>query len=216
MFTRIVIPLDGSDLAEQALPEAEELARLSGAPLQLIQVIDPHRLDHFGLDEFGGLAKLDVRIAEANQTAKEYLRQAARDIEEKGLAVETEVLRGDSARAIVAATEPGDLLVISTHGRDGARRWFLGSVAESVARHATVPVLLVRAQTPPSSSNQQDYAELLRQDTYRPEELAEILSIDAGVIRQAAFAGRLQATIAHHHILSITRADALRWLAERG
>jgi nucleotide-binding universal stress UspA family protein len=215
MFTRIVVPLDGSDLAEQALPQAEGLARLTGAPLRLIQVIDPHTMDHFGLDEFGRMAKLDQRVAQAHQTATEYLQQIARDLEARGLSVTTDVWHGDPARQIVTASEPGDLVVISTHGRDGAKRWFLGSVAESIARHAKIPVMLVRVQPPARQDESTRYADLLRQDTYRPEELADLLNIDAATVRQAALGGRLRAQLADHHVISITRADALSWLAER-
>lgn len=216
MFTRVMVPLDGSALAEQALSEAESLAHLQGAPLRLIRVVDPHEIDHFGLDEFTGRAKLDERVEAACQDAAKYLQQAAREIEERGLTVTTEVRQGNPAREIVAATQPGDLLVISTHGRDGARRWFLGSVAEAVTRHAAVPVLLVRIKETAASNGGHRYADLLRQDAYRPEELAEVLNMDAAVVRQEALTGRLRAKIVEHHVLSITRADALSWLAERG
>jgi hypothetical protein len=58
-------------------------------------------------------------------------------------------------------------------------------------------------------------AEILTQDRYTPEELATLLEMDVNLIRQAAYNGRLKANIVDHHILTISRADALRWLDER-
>jgi nucleotide-binding universal stress UspA family protein len=215
MFASILVPLDGSALAEQALTEAEELARQMGAPLRLIRVVDPNRLDHFGVDKYLAMANLAEKVEEALKTATDYLQDTARTLEERGLTVTTEVRRGDPVRELVAAAQPGDLIVISTHGRDGAMRWVIGSVAEAVARHASVPVLLVRAKGIARPNGKEHIADLLRQDQYRPEELAELLNMDVAVVRQAALAGQLHATIVDHHVLSIARADALRWLEER-
>jgi nucleotide-binding universal stress UspA family protein len=215
MFARIIVPLDGSSLAEQALANAEELARDGAVPIRLVRVVDPNRLDHFGLDKFVGMAGLAEKVEEAQKAAAAYLDESARALGERGLTVEVEVLRGDPARAIVAAAQPGDLIVMSTHGRGGAIRWFLGSVAEAVVRHATVPVMLIRVAATASPQSDGRMAELLSRDEYRPEELAELLNMDVAVVRQAALTGRLNARIADHHIISIARADVLRWLAER-
>jgi nucleotide-binding universal stress UspA family protein len=215
MYARIVVPLDGSALAEQALPNAEALARDGGVPIRLIRVVDPNRLDHFGLDRFVGAIGLAEKVEEAQGAATAYLQQRARALREKGFTVEVEVLRGDPARELVAAGQPGDLIVISTHGRDGAMRWVIGSVAEAVARHATVPVMLVRVTATAQPNGKDHIADLLRRDQYRPEELAELLNMDVAVVRQAALTGCLHAKIADHHVLSITRADTVRWLEER-
>jgi nucleotide-binding universal stress UspA family protein len=216
MYARIVVPLDGSWLAEQALVNAEELARDAAVPIRLIRVVDPNRLDHFGLDKLVDIAGLAEKVEDAQRAAAAYLAGVARPLEGRGLSVETQVLRGDPAREIVGAGQPGDLLVISTHGRDGARRWVIGSVAEAVARHASVPVMLVRITAPSAHSNGSEHmADLLSRDQYRPEELADLLNMDVTVVRQAALTGRLHAQIADHHVLSVTRADALRWLADR-
>jgi nucleotide-binding universal stress UspA family protein len=215
MYARIVVPLDGSPLAEQALPNAEALARDGSVPIRLIRVVDPNRLDHFGLDEFVGAIGLAEKIEAAQGAATAYLQQTARALGEKGLTVEVEVRRGDPAREIVAVGQPGDLIVISTHGRDGATRWLIGSIAEAVARHATVPIMLVRVTATAQPHDKDHIADLLRRDQYRPEELAELLNMDVALVRQAALTGRLHATIADHHVLSIAKTDALRWLDER-
>jgi nucleotide-binding universal stress UspA family protein len=216
MFARILVPLDGSAFAEQALTVAEEMARQQGAPLHLIRVVDPNQLDHFGLDKLAGTARLDEKVDGAQTAAGEYLQQTAQALEERGLTVTAEVRRGSPARELIAAALPGDLIVISTHGRHGATRWVIGSVAETVVRGASVPVLLIRAEGIARPADKERVADLLRLDQYRPGELAELLNMDVAVVRQAALTGRLHATIRDHHVISITRADALRWLEERG
>jgi nucleotide-binding universal stress UspA family protein len=146
MFARILVPLDGSSLAEKALPDTEELARAADVPVTLIQVIDLNHLDHFGLEEFVGAPPLAEQMAAAERGAREYLARIARDFEKRRVAATADVRFGDPARELVAAVQSGDLIVMSTHGRGGPARWFLGSVAEAVARHAPVPVMLIRAQ----------------------------------------------------------------------
>jgi nucleotide-binding universal stress UspA family protein len=142
MYQRIIVPLDGSALAERALPLAEGLARLTGAPLHLVRVIDP--------TERGAPRDPDLR---AYQIWLEDERIAARNdlerVETASLArqqrVTVEYRFGPAAREILATVRPDDLIVMATHGRGGPARWYLGSVAEEVARQTTVPVLLVRA-----------------------------------------------------------------------
>ena len=147
MFQRIVVPLDGSELAEKALPVAEELARLADAPLHLVRVVDLTRLERYGAYglavEYAGF---ELVAGEERRVATEYLAQTAAELSGRGRTVTTEVVDGTAPRAIVALTKPGDAVVMASHGRTGPARWFLGSVAEEVVRHAAVPVLLVRAQ----------------------------------------------------------------------
>ncbi len=146
MYRRIVVPLDGSELAERALPEAEKLAGLSGAPLHLIRVVDVaalHRLAGYGAAiEYAAM----VQVLEDEQVAaRDYLERMERELAGRGLPVTTELRHGMAARELAAATATGDVVVMATHGRGGMARWFLGSVAEEVARRSPVPVLLVRA-----------------------------------------------------------------------
>ena len=146
MFERIVVPLDGSELAEKALPPAEELARLANAPLHLVRVIDLTRLERYGAYglavEYAGF---EMVADEERRVARAYLDQTAAALNGRGHSVTTEVVDGISPRAIVGLTRPGDAIVMASHGRTGMSRWFLGSVAEEVVRHATVPVVLIRA-----------------------------------------------------------------------
>jgi nucleotide-binding universal stress UspA family protein len=146
LYNRLIVPLDGSKVAETALIEAEKLARLTGATLVLVRVIDYSAKDRFGdfglLYEYEAMAKA---LEEERQLATVYLGDLAAKLSAQGLTVETKLVDGIAARAIVTIAQPGDLIVMATHGRTGVRRWFIGSIAEEVLRRSTVPVLLVRA-----------------------------------------------------------------------
>jgi nucleotide-binding universal stress UspA family protein len=215
MYTRILVPLDGSAFAEQALPNAEEMARLTGAPLSLIYVVDLNRLDHYGIEELVGANGLSDQLQDAERTATTYLTDIAHTLEEKRITTTIHTRCGDPTRELVAATEPGDLMIMATHGRGGVTRTLLGSVAESVARRSLVPVLLVRATMDVAPTDTDAIANLLHQDRYQPAELAQLLRMDVAQVRQAALNGQLPAHILDHHVISITRTEALSWFGER-
>ena len=140
-FTRILVPLDGSSLAESALWKALEGA--DGATICLLRAAEAKALS--------GTESPGTQIA-ALQEAREYLRKIVRRLEDKGVTrVETNVWYGPPAAAIVnaACTEKADLIVMATHGRSGLARLVLGSVAEAVLRSANVPVLVVRPDGAP-------------------------------------------------------------------
>jgi nucleotide-binding universal stress UspA family protein len=147
MYARILVPLDGSKVAERALPAAEELGRLMRAPLHLVRVVDPAQISASSLGRFDDViagGTLSSLMNQQGDLAHGYLeRMAAREIEH-GLNATSEVGHGSAGREIVALTQPGDLIVMTTHGYSGVVRWFLGSVAEDVIRHSLVPVLLIR------------------------------------------------------------------------
>ncbi len=149
LYKRIIVPLDGSKLAQSALSEARQMAELTGAELYLIRVIDYSSRDRFGdfgmLYEYEAMAKA---LEEEHLLAEAYLADLAKMLSAEGQAVSTEVIDGMAGKAIVRVAEPGDLIVMATHGRTGMKRWFIGSVAEEVLRHASVPILLVRANEP--------------------------------------------------------------------
>jgi nucleotide-binding universal stress UspA family protein len=148
MYRRIVVPLDGSDVAAQALPQAEELANQQSIPIVLLHVIDLNELDHFGLEVVVGRPALADQLQTEVQRSRVELEQVAAKLRERGLDASVQIRAGNPAREIAATAVPGDLLVMSTHGRGGPARWVLGSVAEAVVRHASVPVMLIRAQFP--------------------------------------------------------------------
>jgi nucleotide-binding universal stress UspA family protein len=144
VYQRIVVPLDGSELAERALPDALQLAELAKAPLHLLRVVDVTRLEQYGAYglalEYAGLAQV---LADEEQQAQAYLDAQVRRLGAEGGRVTSELRRGFAPREIVAASQPGDLVVMASHGRGGISRWLLGSVAEEVVRHAAVPVTIV-------------------------------------------------------------------------
>jgi nucleotide-binding universal stress UspA family protein len=145
-FRRIVLPLDGSPTAERALPYAVTLAGLFGVPLHLVRVTDPL---HPGsplanLLAFDALS-LEVWLEGERVAARDYLSEQERELRDRNIQVTAEHLEGPTTEALLAATQPGDLLVMATHGRGGPARWFLGSTAEAVIRRSAVPVFVVRA-----------------------------------------------------------------------
>lgn len=149
MYDRIIVPLDGSDLAEQALDEAKELSRKLDIPLHLVRVVDTYRTQSLPATGMALDYSMLAELAEEEiEDAETYIGEKVRDLQGEGLKATGDVLHGPIARQIVAAANKGDVIVMSSHGRTGIRRWFLGSIAEEVMRHAECPVLLHRATAP--------------------------------------------------------------------
>jgi nucleotide-binding universal stress UspA family protein len=145
---RIVAPLDGSSAAERALPVAVSLARVLGAHVHLVTVLDGGDAGH-GDGQSNPPPGDDASTGgEDANTTQRALEQRAAAMRASDIAATTEVRRGEIAPELLAATTSGDLLVISTHGRGTARRWQIGSVAEKLLRQADAPVVLVRADSP--------------------------------------------------------------------
>lgn len=145
MFDRVVVTLDGSDTSEQALPAGTELARRLNVPLHLLRVADIAWLSIGASDAALEYASLGGIVEEEEQAARDYLAEVQKRVATDGPTVTTEVRTGFAAREIIAAGQPGDLLVMASHGRSGPARWLLGSVAEDVTRRAASPILLIRA-----------------------------------------------------------------------
>ncbi len=149
MYKQILVPLDGSELAEKALPHAEELARRFGARLILFSVVESVVV-YSQPGVVGPIVSVTFNIEEEIEKTKGYLGNVAGKLRQAGLDASTEVRQGDAASQICDfAREIGaELIVMSTHGRSGVRRWVYGSVADRVLRGANVPILLVRAVGP--------------------------------------------------------------------
>lgn len=143
MYKRIVVPLDGSQLAEQALPHAVAQALQFGADLILLKVLAP-------LHDVVFSATSAVQAAEemSAQLARDYLEGIAAGIREQGITVQVAAVEGEAYLEIIryAEEQEADLIVISTRGQSGFSRWLLGSVTDRVVRGATVPVLLVQCR----------------------------------------------------------------------
>lgn len=144
MFKRILVPLDGSALAEQALPVVARLARASGSVISLVRVIST---EPASLPSAPGKPLLIQTISEADRTmAENYLAGIATSDVLKNLTVKTDVAIGLVAPTILslAAAHFADLIVLSSHGFTGVSRWVLGSIAEKITRYSPIPVLILR------------------------------------------------------------------------
>lgn len=140
---KILVPLDGSALAESAIAVAVEMAHPGLATLVLVRAAEAHTL--LGADP------TDAQVVVVRE-AETYLAGVADRLKQQGLTkIETSVWYGPAAAAIVdaARARKADLIVMTTHGRGGLGRLILGSVAESVLRGTTTPILLLRAPEAP-------------------------------------------------------------------
>ena len=126
MYQRIMVPLDGSELAQQALTHALEICRAFGATLVLLHVRDAHQ-----------------GSAEASRRYLDFTRRAYAN---SGVAIELALREGSVAEAIIRAADEEriDVIAMATHGRSGLQRVVYGSIAEQILRSSTKPVLLVR------------------------------------------------------------------------
>jgi nucleotide-binding universal stress UspA family protein len=135
---RILVPVDGSVLAEQAVYRAMDLASQLGAGLLLLRAGEAHT--------FPGADPTQAQVS-VMQEAEEYVTTLAQRLTGGGFArVETSVWYGEPAACIIdaARTRKVDLIVMTSHGRSGLGRLIMGSVAESVLRGTTTPILLLR------------------------------------------------------------------------
>jgi nucleotide-binding universal stress UspA family protein len=144
MFDHIMVPLDGSELAERALLYARELAAATNATLHLVRVVDlpsAVKTNRLGAPVNVYAPVIDAQREEANA----YLEEARAHEESAGRSVTVQRLDGDAATVLLDyVREAGiDTVVMTSHGGSGLTRWALGTVADRVTRGGTVPVLLV-------------------------------------------------------------------------
>lgn len=163
MFNRILVPLDGSTLAERAIPHAEQFARIFGSKIILLQVLDPTSF-HVNPNPVDPLS-WQIRKAEADMYMNGVAARIREDLgesklqrkngDEKKDRVEYSIREGKTAENIVnfAHEENIDLLVISTHGSGGLSRWNISCVTQKVINLIYLPVLIVRAYNQPETEN---------------------------------------------------------------
>ena len=147
MYQKILVPLDGSELAECVLSHVEAIA--GGCRIKevvLTRVVEP-----FNQPIASEYVFKEAEVARVNNElqaeAEKYLTRAKAKIKLSGSTVATRILHGSPAAELVeySAKNGVDLIVIATHGRSGVSRWVWGSVADRTLRSACVPVLMVRA-----------------------------------------------------------------------
>ena len=144
MYKKILVPLDGSELAKKALDQAEPMAKTFDAEILLFQVVP--FMPIYGSPELVTPLIVDEKQKEA---VEKYLANLAGEIRKRGLRVTAMVRTGQqvAVEIIDFAKEAGvDLIVMCTHGRSGITRWVLGSTAHKVLVRAETPILLVRSK----------------------------------------------------------------------
>jgi nucleotide-binding universal stress UspA family protein len=154
MYQRILLPLDGSELAERILPHTIELARRFGATVVLLHAMTSRvevlsrtaSADPVGASPVTAEVAEDVVAAEEDSTTR-YFAHITERLQAEGLQVEQVIMEGDAVRTLahVVKEQRIDLVTMATHGRSTLGRLFLGSVAESLLQEVEVPVLLLRA-----------------------------------------------------------------------
>ncbi|MBI5300740.1 MAG: universal stress protein [Chloroflexi bacterium] len=144
MYRKILVPLDGSKIAEGVLPHAKALAYSEGAELILLNVASNPGMDYLFADP--GLAASVVE--EQQQRSKKYMSEIQEQLRSEGFHVSVLLRDGPVAEVILISAEEAqaDVIAMSTHGRTGPARWLLGSVADRVVRNSKIPVLLIRAK----------------------------------------------------------------------
>ncbi len=143
MYKRMLVPLDGSELAEVALPYAEVLSVKLGIGIELFRAVT---LPVYS-EPFGGVYNVEQELA-FKSGAKEYLAKVGCRLKEKGIDVKPGVICSTAAEGIIdcASKDGVELIVLATHGHSGLTRWALGSTADRVIRGTEKPVVLIRAK----------------------------------------------------------------------
>jgi nucleotide-binding universal stress UspA family protein len=145
MFRKILVPLDGSELAERALGPATELAQIVNGEILLLGVVVPEVV----VAELSGVSTywIDQATVRSGQEISEHLQTVQRTLAKLGCMVRVAIKEGDPASEIVdtAVEEDMELIVMSTHGRSGFTRWMMGSVTTKVLHKASCPVLAIRS-----------------------------------------------------------------------
>ncbi len=197
MFNQILVPLDGSELAEQVLHYISMLAKPGQVPITLLRVVEP-------LSYRVVAASRDITVeqvkAEMQAYSQEYLEKVATSFREQGMRVLTKVLVGAAASCIVdeGSREPGALIAMSTHGRSGVARWAFGSVTDKVIHTTINPLLIVRSSDKPPSEEEiaiksiivpLDGSEMAEQILPHVADLAKTLDLGVSLLRVTPSAG---------------------------
>ncbi|MFN8458250.1 MAG: universal stress protein [Anaerolineae bacterium] len=146
-YKHILVPLDGSELAESALPHAFEIATAFQTDITLIQVVLP--IKEVIAPESEHPYYVDEQWQDEVGHDREYLHRVCERVGCGDLTIHTVIEMGSAAETIIdyASHHAIDMIVMATHGRSGFQRWVYGSVADKVLRGAKVPTLLVRCHT---------------------------------------------------------------------
>lgn len=148
MFSKILVPLDGSDLAECVFPYVADIAQKKASRVEAAFVVE-----HYEMPLHGGVVFDEENLREIERSAKkgadQYMKSVKERLLSKSIDVNTVVLEGKIADSLIdyANNNGFDLIVMATHGRSGLARWMVGSVADKILHCSTVPVLLIRSES---------------------------------------------------------------------
>jgi nucleotide-binding universal stress UspA family protein len=145
VFTRIVVGTDGSDTAREAVRQATDLAKLSGATLSIVSAYAPASTKRGGSAQRDAPADVAYELG-PREDINLVLDSAAAEAKKEGIEAQTHPVEGDAAEAILSVAEQtkADLIVVGNKGMSGARRFLLGSVPNKVAHHTPCSVIIVR------------------------------------------------------------------------
>lgn len=141
---RFIVPVDGSQYSNLAIEKARDLARAMGSHITLVNVYEPRTLS---FSEYGQAYAYSIPdLKEQREQAEKLLADAKESLSEFGDAVETVLLEGDPAEAIIKYVEASevDMVIMGSHGLKGIKRFLIGSVTSKVLHHIDKPILIVR------------------------------------------------------------------------
>ncbi len=153
ILKRLIVPIDGSERSLEAVPTAEILAQRLQASVHLVTIVDFGKAAPSALAYGAAFSQelYDEVMGDIEREARNVLETCATGLDARGVVTTWEITTGTPAGALIEVASPGDLIVMTTHGRGGVKRWLLGSVAEKLVRHSPVPLVIV-----PASSIQND------------------------------------------------------------
>ena len=228
MYTRILIPLDGSKTAEKVLPYARFLASQLKLPVELLAVVDIAEMaTHIPA---GKVRYVDTMIEDTVRNSQHYLRGIAGTF--PGADTKCTVEKGKAEQAIIerASTDKATLVTMATHGRSGINRWLLGSVTEKVLRGAANPLLVIRATDEAKTDGEAtvksvvvplDGSELAESVLPTVADLAKKLSLEVVLFRaynipyNAYASAEGYAAIDYEDLLASMREEAVSYLEKK-
>ena len=181
MYSKVIVPLDGSELAEQSLPYVRLVARSFSVPIELVEAFDVLPPAVHGPSTTYARNRM---LEEMRRRTRRYLAATADALNAEGYNCTSMAVQGVPSQAVVrhVSADPDALVVMSTHGRGGIARWALGSVADKVLNAAPNPILLVRSAAQPGPDDVDFQTVLVPLDG---SELAELSLSHAAAIARA-------------------------------
>lgn len=147
MYHNILVPLDGSELAECVLPHVESIARGCSVPnVTFITIVEPVHIMG-GFDYSIPMDEQQKWLQQRKTEAESYLKSVVSRLNHNGVNFQTAVLEGHTVNALIEYVNQKavDLIIIATHGRSGISRWVWGSTTDRILRGVCAPVLIIRA-----------------------------------------------------------------------